>query len=365
MNSNTSYINREHSIWVKGILSILIVLGHDMVFTIPLQEYGVMSFLYMFHIQVFFILPFLYGIDNHSYTKERLKNTIIRFFWPYLLLVALFVVGYNIVTLFSHFSIRGLFRLYVFCDGITIRQMCGVQIFWFLPSMMCTVLLKELYYRSRAWIKCLLFVLSFIFIGFAIYSRVSYSTYDSWSHIMRNIPLGGGYAINMLALGVITRWFFSQMVLHKRYVQTAFVGTICFIVCSILYWHYVADFMSRKPFNVLYTILQQVAPVTFIAALVAYINLLGIKRRGYISEFGKYSLLIYLISPFVGYVCAFVAIKLHLMYWWMGLLIWPLIVLVSYRIAIWIGTTKFSNILIPQNADVLQSACKKVKEKYF
>ena len=231
--------------------------------------------------------------------------------------------------------------------------------------MMCTVLLKELYYRSRAWIKCLLFVLSFIFIGFAIYSRVSYSTYDSWSHIMRNIPLGGGYAINMLALGVITRWFFSQMVLHKRYVQTAFVGTICFIVCSILYWHYVADFMSRKPFNVLYTILQQVAPVTFIAALVAYINLLGIKRRGYISEFGKYSLLIYLISPFVGYVCAFVAIKLHLMYWWMGLLIWPLIVLVSYRIAIWIGTTKFSNILIPQNADVLQSACKKVKEKYF
>lgn len=49
----------------------------------------------------------------------------------------------------------------------------------------------------------------------------------------------------------------------------------------------------------------------------------------------------------------------------MGLLIWPLIVLVSYRIAIWIGTTKFSNILIPQNADVLQSACKKVKEKYF
>lgn len=353
MNSNTSYINREHSIWVKGILSILIVLGHDMVFTIPLQEYGVMSFLYMFHIQVFFILPFLYGIDNHSYTKERLKNTIIRFFWPYLLLVTLFVVGYNIVTLFSHFSIRGLFRLYVFCDGITIRQMCGVQIFWFLPSMMCTVLLKELYYRSRAWIKCLLFVLSFIFIGFAIYSRVSYSTYDSWSHIMRNIPLGGGYAINMLALGVITRWFFSQMVLHKRYVQTAFVGTICFIVCSILYWHYVADFMSRKPFNVLYTILQQVAPVTFITALVAYINLLGIKRRGYISEFGKYSLLIYLISPFVGYVCAFVAIKLHLMYWWMGLLIWPLIVLVSYRIAIWIGTTKFSNILIPQNADVL------------
>lgn len=139
MNSNTSYINREHSIWVKGILSILIVLGHDMVFTIPLQEYGVMSFLYMFHIQVFFILPFLYGIDNHSYTKERLKNTIIRFFWPYLLLVTLFVVGYNIVTLFSHFSIRGLFRLYVFCDGITIRQMCGVQIFWFLPSMMCTV----------------------------------------------------------------------------------------------------------------------------------------------------------------------------------------------------------------------------------
>lgn len=113
MNCNISYISRDHSIWIKGILTILIVLGHNMVFTIPLQKQGMMSFLYMFHIQGFFILPFLYGINDRSYTKERLKNTIIRFFWPYLLLVTLFVIGYNVVTFFSIFSSRIITTLYI------------------------------------------------------------------------------------------------------------------------------------------------------------------------------------------------------------------------------------------------------------
>ncbi len=266
------------------------------------------------------------------------------------------------LLLFSQFSVRGLLRLYIFCDGMTIHQMCGVQIFWFLPSMMCTVLLKEFYYRNKVSIKCLLLVLSFICIGLTIYSMVSYSTYDSWYHIMRNIPLGGSYAIKMLALGVITRWLLSQIVLHKWYVLTALMGTICFIICSILYWYYVADFMSWKPFNVLYTILQQIAPVIFIVTLCAYLHLIDLKCSDPFLLIGKYSLLIYLISPFVGYVCAFIAIKLHFMYWWVGLLIWPLIVLLSYRIAIWFDTMELSNILIPQNFNELQHACKKIKE---
>lgn len=365
MNSSTSYIGKEHSIWIKGILTILIVLGHNMIFTIPLREHGAMSFLYLFHIQVFFILPFLYGIDKQPYTKSRFKNTIIRFFWPYLLLVTLFAFSYNIATSDSQFSIQALLRLYVFCDSTTIRQMCGVQIFWFLPSMMCLVLLKELYYRNNLLVRCLLLFLSLTFIGLTIYSRTSYVAYSSWSNILQCIPLGGGYAVSLLVLGVVSRCIVAQIVRHKWYLETALICTICFAVCSGIYWSFVAKFMSSNPVNMLYVILQQIMPVIFLLILIAYFNLFKFKRSGYIERIGTYSLLIYLISPFIGYITTFIATRLHIMYWWVGLLIWPVIVFVSYQIARGFSNSDFVNILIPHNVDIFRQTFHKIKERYF
>lgn len=116
---------------------------------------------------------------------------------------------------------------------------------------------------------------------------------------------------------------------------------------------------------VLYVILQQIMPVIFLLILIAYFNLFKFKRSGYIERIGTYSLLIYLISPFIGYITTFIATRLHIMYWWVGLLIWPVIVFVSYQIARGFSNSDFVNILIPHNVDIFRQTFHKIKERYF
>ncbi len=350
MNSRTSYVGRQESIWIKGFLTLLIILGHDVVFTVPLRGYGVMSWLYTFHIQGFFILPFLYGISTEAYSVVRLKDTAVRFYWPYFLLTTVFAVGLGAATGFRNFTFERLLHLYVFCDGATIREMCGVQIFWFLPSMMSTMLLKELYYRNKVCVRIFLLVLSVVYIACDIYANVSYASFPAWNSIVANIPLGGGNAIQMLLLGVLLRRIYSLIDRHQCYMPAFVLSLICFGICSFVYAKYVALTIGTCGHNAIYVMLQNVTPLVFMPMLVSAVNIIKIRESGIISKIGGRSLHIYLVSPFIGYVIAFICQSLGIMYWWMGILVCPLIAACAYFISVFVIRGNFERLIFPRSA---------------
>ncbi|WP_455621149.1 hypothetical protein [Parabacteroides sp.] len=349
MNCNKSLLNREYSAWIKGLLTLFIILGHNMVFTIPLNEYGAMSFFYLFHIQGFFILPFLYGVDTKPYTLERIKDTVIRFYWPYGILVTCMMLGVGATSRFSNVIGEGLSGLYLFCDAASIKRMCGIQIFWFLPSMMMTVLLKELYYRTNSGVRISLFTCSVAFILCVVYANSSFQARASMDWLIRYLPFGAGYAVQMLAMGVTLRALIGYIEKTQGYRSALALSASGFLVCSMLYMEYVARLIGHSDLNVVYAVLRNITPVLFMVMIVSALELLHpTMDNSMVLKLGQRSLYVYLISPFIGYIVYFVCDYLNGMYWWIGLLLWPMIAFTAYCGSLLIKG-KVERILFPRN----------------
>ena len=351
MNSSTSYVSRNNSTWIKGLLTVLIILGHNMVFTIPSNDYGIMSYLYTFHIQGFFILPFLYGIKNDKYTFHSAINTVTRFYWPYLILVTIFMIGYGSLTNFSNCNLDNILRLYILCSGNSIKQMCGIQIFWFLPAMMSLVLLKELFYRNGAAVQISLFILSILYIGSSIYSNTSYEIKDMWQHTISSIPFGGGYALQMLAPGIILRRITENIEYRQWHKKSLIISIICFLIGTTLYFKHVAFTIGKSDLNIVYAALQNIMPIIFIVLIQSALQYANIKEYNVMLKIGEKSLYIYLISPFIGYIFFFICQYFGILYWWVGVLIWPLITLISYYAAKFLVRGNIERIIFPHDRD--------------
>lgn len=360
MNCNKSLLSKEYSTWIKGLLTLFIILGHDMVFTIPLNEYGVMSFFYLFHIQGFFILPFLYGTDARPYTVGRVKDIFVRFYWPYFLLVTVMLFGGALCSRSLMITLEGFAGIYLFGDSVSIKQLCGVQILWFLPSMLTMVLLKELYYRTNRLVRFLLFVLSVLSMASFVYASTSYCASSSVSVVMRHLPLGIGYAIRMLAMGVVLRTWMEVVEKSKGY-KTALIVSACgFIVCSLLYVKDVAFLIGKSDLNVMYAILQNITPVLFMVMIVSMLNILQPDMsNSLVMKLGGKSLYVYLISPFIGYVLYYACRYFNGMYWWIGLLLWPIITYVAYMGSSCLIKGKWEKYLFPRNWETLEQLFKK------
>ena len=237
MNSSASYVSRDNSTWIKGLLTVLIIMGHDMVFTIPLNGHGVMSYFYTFHIQGFFILPFLYGIRAERYSSRRLLDTVVRYYWPYFILVTVFMVANGIMDGFSGFNAGNILRMYFSCTGSSIKEMCGIQIFWFLPSMMTLVLLKELYYRNGRILRAVLLAISVGCIAISVFSNTSYTCRETWRTVASFVPSGGANALQMLAQGVLLRYIVQEIQDKGCFIPALAAGILCFCrrYCSVFH----------------------------------------------------------------------------------------------------------------------------------
>lgn len=200
---SVSLISRDESSSVKAILIFLIILGHNMVFTYLFEKYHVMEFLYNFHIQSFFILPFLYG--SKCITKEKIINTFIRLYYPFILFTFISFIAYYVLYLNAKIEIINIFRMLFTGDVDLIKHFCGVQIFWFLPVMFSLLIIRDLYYYSNIWIKVLLLVLSCISLFLSLESMDYGYYYHIYNKINSFIPLGGFRAISYLILGALFR----------------------------------------------------------------------------------------------------------------------------------------------------------------
>lgn len=342
---------------------MLIILGHDMTFTIPLNGYGVMSYFYTFHIQGFFLLPFLYGIGKGNYTAHKLGTTVIRLYWPYFILSTLLLLINGCLSGLDRINFATVARLYLLCDSVTLRQVCGLQILWFLPAMLSLVLLKELYYRNNRVVKVALLVISAVCILLSIWSNSSYYAYEQWHRIYAMFPLGLMYALQMLPLGIVLRWSIALIDKHNLHKAALTISILAFAVGTAVYGKYVALSIGTRHINIINAVLQTVMPIIFCVLLVSALRVIR-RRLKLFTSIGRQSMYIYIISPFVGYACYFTCLHFNIVVWWIGLIAFPVIAAISYFVATVGLRGRVKLLLFPRNTtDLATSFCRRITTK--
>ena len=209
MDSTISYIKTSESTAIKGFLIFLIILGHNMIFTHYTEPIQGMGYLYCFHIQAFFILPFLYSAK--PLTKERLANYFIRLYWPYLLLTTILSVIYSNFYLQKEFDFWGILRMFITGDVDLIKQYCGIQIFWFMPAMFSLSVLKDWFYNSNKVVRAVLLLFSCIANVFLFLASDYGYYYEISTDIRSVIPFGLYLGISYLVFGVFVRWIVGKL----------------------------------------------------------------------------------------------------------------------------------------------------------
>ena len=84
MNIEKSLLDRNQSTWLKGLLILLIILGHNSILmgNLPgMRKTVLYDFLYCFHVSAFFFITSLYNWPNLS--KEYIKKIFLKLYKPY------------------------------------------------------------------------------------------------------------------------------------------------------------------------------------------------------------------------------------------------------------------------------------------
>lgn len=350
MNNSISIISKDSSTCIKGILIFLIILGHNMCFTLPMEKLGLMTYLYAFHVQGFFILPFLYG--SKSLTKKVIIKNLIRLYWPYLVLVTTLLFGYGAFTHFANFSISNITKLYV-CGGEAIlRTMCGYAALWFLPAMLCTLILKDIFYQSNKIIKCTLILISAILNINTIlnYPIPYYSFVSEWF-------TGVAIALRFLILGVITRIIIVK--LSKVNISiTIWISLLLFVIGTVIYFTLVIPHANQSS-SPWFKFIRLWMPIVFMIMLCKLQELGNLKLYSIIYNLGQHSLAIYLVSPFIGYLAYFTLLHFNLVCWQTGIIAQIVITTIAYLIAKYIIRGRLKQFIMPRNIEELRTVFSK------
>lgn len=289
--NNISYISKDESSVIKAILMFLIVLGHNMIFTTSLERYHIMEYIYQFHIQAFFLLPFLYGTKPLS--KKRLGDYFVRYLWPFVSLTFTSFILYHVIYQKQEFDIVGLLQMWLTGDTLLIKKYCGVQIFWFLPAMFSMTIFKDLYYYSNRYIKALLLTLSFCTALLSFLSTDYGFYYGIWHKINLYAPFSAFKGISYLVFGVALRKIVKKTYQNRN--DFRYIYAILFSLSSVLFFYnaILHESMAIK------VILNCIFPVSFVLLLWCYRRTISTCVR--LREIGKQTFLMYLCHPYIGY----------------------------------------------------------------
>lgn len=345
MNCNASYISRLESSSIKAFLIFLIVLGHNMVFTYSLEKYHIMEYLYNFHIQAFFLLPFLYG--SNKLTKKKLSNYFMRLYWPYIILTFISYILYYICFTKGKPEIIGVIQMLITGDVQLIKHYCGVQIYWFLPAMFSLSYIKDIYYYSNRYVKYTLLITSGISLLLSILASDYGHFYNIYNKINSVVPLGTFKAIAYLAYGVLLRrlveWDYS-----KQYINAYTLFPI-FLILSIIFFYNKLDLNNTA----IFITLRIIFPVIFILLLLSIRKVLA--SYLYLQKIGRHTLSIYIFHPYIGYIIYFIALRFHQINLLAGIVSQALIFFGATAISAIFDKTLIKKIVFPRNFEELQS----------
>ena len=268
MEENRAYLNREQSECIKGILIILIVLGHNHILCPNTVSGGMMEYLYTFHVAGFFILPFFYQSETKtSWTKAG--NTITRCWVPYFWICLCCWFSYSIVS--HHFEF-GFHHIVAFFQGTQtpLAKYYGFVFPWFLPTY-CSLSLLMLLSKKKKWMYLVLSLMG---------TCTLFMSWIQFYQFKNSIPFGLGLAIYYFFLGVIT---FQA---NKLSAYSKYVGGLLFCVLSVCWW-----------MGISLPVIYHFMPVSFFLLLLCICPHLNCK---WIRIWGHYSLGIYLIHIFIS-----------------------------------------------------------------
>lgn len=265
-SNNEVFLNREYSDTIKGILIILIVIGHNHVLCPNTEAGGIMEYLYMFHVAGFFILPFFYDTWTNV-TLDGISKTIIRCWVPYFWIC---VLCFMVLCTMKHQFDFSREHIYAFFQGTQtpIRKYFGFVFPWFLPTY-CSFYILLLFARKYRWLYVLLFLLS---IG------TFFMTWNQFYYFKNTIPLGIGLALTYFSIGVIA------FELNRYSMYMKYIGIVVFIILSACWWMEISTGV----------LLKLISPAFFLTLLCVVPHL----KCKWLECLGNYSLGIYLLHVF-------------------------------------------------------------------
>ena len=286
-------ISRPESTALKGLLMILIVTGHLRGIANDFQMY-----LYCFHVQCFFILPFLYPAK--PLTQNNILNLGLKLLWPYLLLYAFQIILSIYVFHDSYFIksqelmpginniVLGLWS--VITGGINlIDKYCGTQFLWFLPCFFSMIVIRMYYneYIKGKFQKVVLCVIGII--CYIVYSTFAYNNSfipEEFIVISQSVsPFSVLQGLGYFVLGMSVVYLIKRIKYRKEYI---YWGIVLILTVIYILW---------SDSQIIFRLLRFVFPVFFFLAV--YYSRAVFCRIKLLHAIGARSLAIYLIHPFL------------------------------------------------------------------
>ena len=308
MSSNN--LSFEQTNRLKGLLILLIVFGH---ISQLLEQYGSLhASLYSFHVVSFLLLPFLFNKDILN--AQNIKKNLRRIYVPYTVFFLLSFLIYSILE--QQFNPLSALTGWFIGSSALLKIDTGLRVFFFFLTLMFSLLLIMIFNslsRNKKKAFFLLMLLGHLLIPLIPKVYLFY------------FPLSSYVAIYLFVIGITVQYIYNNFN-YTNY--PIWLYSLLFI--TTLYLAYGSNFslasaifpnILDNPFNF---ILQDILMILSFFTLIMWSKYLRI-----FEIFGKYSLAIFTIHPFVIQA-------LNILYPWSnfieGLIKFVLVMIVTYFI---------------------------------
>lgn len=277
---------------VKGILIILVVLGHSTIADplIPVLK----TIVYSFHVYCFLLIPFLF--PARPFNRSSVIDSCSRYLIPYLFFVLLFSVLNGLIrhVSFTEWAFY-LTRAVVTGNDRYLKKSCGFYLYWFIPVIFVTNLAKNTYYQQSFAIRCCL-----LFLVILAHLLLPAMPWEFKQHL----PFFGVHiALFIFPLGLTIKWAidrFSIVSIKKaRWLLAAVFFLLILImleVGSVVNLGSFAHYSYRSPFLL---ILHDSIPVFALLTLLAFTDFFV--TVPFLVFIGNRSFIIYLTSQSFAY----------------------------------------------------------------
>lgn len=291
-NKTVNLISREESAGLKGLLMSLIIMGHLRGISGEFQMY-----LYCFHVQCFFMLPFLYNIKPLD--SKSFFNLCVKLLYPFLILYIFQIILAIFIFHDSYFTestnlIPGinnkLLGAWSFISGgmFLIDKFCGTQFLWFFLCYFSMTVIRSWYHyhKFETWQKCIIFSIGLIcYVLYAVFPYGNPFQSDAFLYISNTVsPFSIWQGFGYFTLGTFVLFILKH--LNHKYLYWFVIGAI---ICSVIY------FMIKN--LAVFETLRFICPVIFFISFYYFRSIFS--KNFLLRLIGTHSLAIYVIHPFL------------------------------------------------------------------
>lgn len=298
MDTTISLISRRDSTMLKGLLILLIVLGHNGILMGKVPGLTVTTFndyLYHFHVYLFLMLPFLYNIPKSN--CQRIKKDFVHLYKPYVLM-CLALLFINVFVMKEDFNLSAIAYAFLSGNELLLRSSIGGSFPWFMPVMFTLLLFRNYFFvnKKRLAVMFVLSATAFVFIRV----QNEFSIYG-----FPYIIMGGTVAVTYFSLAVCCRYIYEKYNTCRYF---NIISVIVFIISTFIF--FLAPNFPKEFMNIVSWIML---PISSLYTFILFVQKVKNKYMGKTLEYlGRESLPIYMIHVFVYNALLMVVQKLQI-----------------------------------------------------